>query len=164
MGTSKINGRRPPASGRFKTSVSYGMVGTRDTDSSVSLCFALCASAVPVKIEENEEVAAVSDSVVTVTSDTFQGTIGTAQVPVIVDFWASWCMPCRMISPILEELADAHQGGLMIAKVNVDENPALAEQFGVRSIPTLIRFDSGQETRRVVGALPKTQLTQQLGL
>lgn len=88
---------------------------------------------------------------------------GTAH-PVVVDFWASWCMPCRMVAPILEELAAERPAQLTIAKVNVDENPALAAQFGVMSIPTLIRFQDGQEAARVVGALPKVELVRKLGL
>jgi thioredoxin 1 len=106
----------------------------------------------------------MSENVVTVTQDTFGSVVEQATVPVVVDFWASWCVPCRMVAPLLEELADERAGGVLVAKVNVDENGALAERYGVRSIPTLIRFDQGQETHRVVGALPKTQLSQRLGL
>lgn len=84
--------------------------------------------------------------------------------PVIVDFWAAWCVPCRMISPILEELAQERQGSITIAKLNVDENPTIAAEYGVMSIPTLIKFQNGQETSRVVGALPKAQLLKKLGL
>ena len=106
----------------------------------------------------------MSDHIVTVTDQNFAQVVENATVPVVVDFWASWCVPCRMVAPLLEEIADQHAGGVVIAKVNVDENSALAERYGVRSIPTLIRFDRGQETNRVIGALPKTQLSQRLGL
>lgn len=84
--------------------------------------------------------------------------------PVLVDFWATWCMPCRMVSPILDELAAERQGALTVAKVNVDENPSIASQYGVMSIPTIIRFQGGSETARVVGALPKAELLRKLGL
>lgn len=84
--------------------------------------------------------------------------------PVLVDFWAPWCMPCRMVSPILDELANERAGALTVAKVNLDENPGLAAQWGVMSIPTVIRFQAGEEVSRVVGALPKAELTRRLGL
>ncbi len=106
----------------------------------------------------------MNENVVELNVGNFQSVVGQSSVPVVVDFWAAWCVPCRMVSPVLEEIAAARNGSLLVAKVNVDENAALAEQFGVRSIPTLVRFDQGQETRRVVGALPRTQLTQRLGL
>ncbi len=105
----------------------------------------------------------MNDKVITVSEDNFPSVVEQSEIPVVVDFWASWCVPCRMVAPLLEEIAQERQGGLLVAKVNVDENAALAERFGVRSIPTLIRFDHGQETNRVVGALPKTQLSQRLG-
>lgn len=84
--------------------------------------------------------------------------------PVLVDFWAPWCMPCKMVSPILDEIAEERQGALTVAKVNLDENPALASQYGVMSIPTVIRFQDGQEVSRVVGAMPKAEITRRLGL
>ncbi len=106
----------------------------------------------------------MSDNVVVVTHENFEAVVEKAAVPVVVDFWASWCVPCRMVSPLLEEIAQEQKGQVLIAKVDVDENSQLAERFGIRSIPTLIRFDQGQETHRVVGALPKTQMSQRLGL
>lgn len=101
---------------------------------------------------------------VVVSQANFHQVIAESPNPVIVDFWAAWCVPCRMISPILEELAQERQGSITIAKLNVDENPTIAAEYGVMSIPTLIKFQNGQETSRVVGALPKAQLLKKLGL
>ena len=84
--------------------------------------------------------------------------------PVLVYFWASWCMPCRMVSPILDSLADERQGTLTVVKLNVDDSPSVAAHYGVMSIPTIIRFEGGEEVSRVVGALPKAELTRRLGL
>jgi thioredoxin len=86
-----------------------------------------------------------------------------ASVPVVVDFWAAWCGPCRMISPVLEDLAGRHTGHLKIVKVDVDANPTLAARFGAQSIPLLVVFRDGHEIDRVVGALPRAALEQRLG-
>ncbi len=88
----------------------------------------------------------------------FDATIRAATLPVIVDFWAPWCGPCRTIAPILEQLASEAGASLMVAKVNVDENPALAQRFGVRAIPTLLFFKGGQLRDQAVGLLPKEEL------
>lgn len=82
----------------------------------------------------------------------------TASVPVLVDFWAPWCGPCRMISPVLEKLAAQYAGKLKVVKVNVDQNPALAQRFKAQSIPLLVLIERGKEVDRKVGALPKQQL------
>ena len=106
----------------------------------------------------------MADNVVVVSQANFHQIIDASPNPVVVDFWAAWCVPCRMISPILEELAQERGEAVTIAKLNVDENPTIAAEFGVMSIPTLIKFQHGQETSRVVGALPKAQLLKKLGL
>ena len=86
-----------------------------------------------------------------------------ATTPVVVDFWAPWCGPCRMVAPILEELAGEYEGRVTIAKVNTDENQSVAGRFGIRGIPTMIFFNGGQEVDRVVGALPKAALQERIG-
>ena len=99
----------------------------------------------------------------TLTDATFDEEIGASAEPVLVDFWAEWCGPCKMIAPILSEIASEQAGHLTVAKVNVDENPEIAQKFSVMSIPTLIVFDKGQVAKRLVGAKGKPQLLQELG-
>jgi len=95
----------------------------------------------------------------TVTDANFDKDVLGANGPVVVDFWAEWCGPCRMISPALEEIAKEMEGKVAIAKLNVDENPNIMMRYGVRSIPTLIMFKNGEPTSMQVGAVPKGRLT-----
>ncbi len=95
---------------------------------------------------------------VKVDKSNFQSQVLQSKEPVVVDFWAEWCGPCRMIAPALEELSTQYNGKVKVAKLNVDENPELAAQFGVRSIPTLMMFKAGQVADIKVGAAPKTAL------
>lgn len=98
-----------------------------------------------------------STSVQQITDSTFEQTVNGGK-PVFVDFWAPWCGPCRIIGPIVEELAPSYQGKAVIGKVNVDDNPNIAQKFGVTSIPTLMMFKDGKLVARAVGVMPKGEL------
>ena len=104
----------------------------------------------------------MADNAVAVTDNTFQSEVLSSSTPVLVDFWATWCGPCRMVAPIVEEIASENNGKLKVAKVDVDANPQTAQQFGVMSIPTLIVFKGGQPVERLVGYMPKAKLLQAL--
>jgi thioredoxin 1 len=96
------------------------------------------------------------------TDSNFDREVLQSDQPVLVDFWATWCPPCRMIGPIMEDLAARMQGKLKVCKVNVDENPVTAQAYAIRAVPTLLLFRRGQVARRLVGALPKEDLEREI--
>jgi len=101
----------------------------------------------------------MSDKIIYVTDDSFEQDVLNADGPVLVDFWAEWCGPCKTIGPILEDIVGDYEGKLTIAKLNVDESPATPEKYGVRGIPTLTIFKNGNVEANKVGALSRSQLT-----
>jgi thioredoxin len=101
----------------------------------------------------------VSDNIVYLTDESFQNEVLESSEPVLVDYWAEWCGPCKMIAPILNEIAAEYQGRIKVAKLNIDENPQTPPRYGIRGIPTLMLFKDGNVEATKVGALSKSQLT-----
>jgi len=101
----------------------------------------------------------LSNDIVYVTDDSFEQEVLQSEIPVLVDYWAEWCGPCKMIAPILDEIVGEYAGKLKVAKLNIDENSATPPKFGIRGIPTLMIFKDGDVEATKVGALSKSQLT-----
>lgn len=99
---------------------------------------------------------------ITITDDSFQADVVDSSLPVLVDFWAVWCGPCRMVAPIVDELAAEYEGRVKVGKVDVDSEQKIAADYGIRSIPTLLIFKNGELADQVVGAVPKKQLVEKL--
>lgn len=101
----------------------------------------------------------MSENILSLSDDSFETDVLKSDMPVLVDYWAEWCGPCKMISPILEEIATEYEGRVKVAKLNIDENPGTPPKFGIRGIPTLMLFKNGEVEATKVGALSKSQLT-----
>ncbi len=104
----------------------------------------------------------MSSAIVEVSDATFQNEVETSNTPVVVDFWAPWCGPCRVMDPILDELAEQHQGKVKFTKMNVDDNPDTAARFEILSIPTVMVFESGDVQKKLIGAVPRRRLEDEL--
>ena len=99
-----------------------------------------------------------SESILELSDASFESDVINSEVPVLVDFWAPWCGPCRAVAPIVEEISEAYDGKIKVGKLNVDENPSTTMKFGIRSIPTLLVFKGGEAVEQIIGAVPKGEI------
>jgi thioredoxin 1 len=99
-----------------------------------------------------------------VTEESFEQEVLSSDTPVLVDFWAEWCQPCHMVAPVLDKIVEERPGQLKLVKVNIDEQPAIAQRYGIASIPTMVLFKDGEPAAAALGAQPKSALERQLGL
>ncbi len=106
----------------------------------------------------------MSENTLTLTAENFDEVLAASETPIVVDFWAEWCGPCKMIAPILDEIAEEQAGKVRVAKLNVDEASEIAMRYGVMSIPTMIKFTGGEVDKRVTGAKAKGQLMEELAI
>ncbi len=104
----------------------------------------------------------MSENIIDVTDASFEEDVVGSSLPVVLDFWAPWCGPCRMMEPVLEEVAAEYAGKLVVGKLNVDENPQVATRYDILSIPSLLVFADGQVAKKLVGAMPKKRLLEEL--
>ncbi|HEY7785376.1 MAG TPA: thioredoxin [Pyrinomonadaceae bacterium] len=104
----------------------------------------------------------MSENVIEVSDSSFEKDVLQANVPVLVDFWAAWCAPCRMLAPTVEAVAEKYSGSARVVKLNVDDNPSISQRYGIKGIPTLILFKSGKEEERVVGATSKEAISRMI--
>lgn len=117
---------------------------------------------IPFLSNEIDKGLEAMSAALAVTDDSFKKEVLENDVPVLVDFWAPWCGPCRMVAPVIDEIATQYEGKVKVVKLNTDDNPTVAGQYGIRSIPTLMIFKGGQRVDMVVGAVPKTTLANTL--